>query len=242
MEKSRAVCDLDLSKSNEASSTDLNRGFLVDKSLSVSASLLDLPPEGQRWHVSCSGVVVEYTEASTSSFTSWTHSPTLLSPSVFPESQIGQSETPKLAIPVGSKSSTPCEGENVKKMMILGGPVEHTSVDQAASQFPWEISLIKPGPINSPCNPESSLLDEPTWSPKYQPASASLFEISSLGCSGISPNVSDGAQRFWKEASVLRSNQASSDRFSEHVTEVWWQKNAANLSPYASKTNWSLST
>uniref|UniRef100_A0A3B3T442 Si:ch73-303b9.1 n=1 Tax=Paramormyrops kingsleyae TaxID=1676925 RepID=A0A3B3T442_9TELE len=149
-----------LSKSNEASSsTDLNRGFLVDKSLSVSASLLDLPPEGQRWHISCSGIVVEYTEASPSSFASWTHSPTLLSPSVFPESHIGPSETPKLsnAIPVGSKSSTPCEGENVKKM-ILGGPVEHASVDQAASQFSWEISLIKSGPISSPCNPESSLL------------------------------------------------------------------------------------
>lgn len=158
----------------------------------MSASLLDLHPEGQRRHISCSGIVVEYTEANASSFTSWTHSPILLSPSVFPELHITQSETSKLGntLPVDSKSSTPCAWKNVK-MMILGGPVEHSSVDQAASQCSWEISLLKSGPISSPCNSESSMLDEPTWSPKYQPGSASLFEISSLGCSGISPNVSD---------------------------------------------------
>ncbi|KAJ8361290.1 hypothetical protein SKAU_G00178150 [Synaphobranchus kaupii] len=243
MDKRKVFSDVAASRSGEGSPLlDLNTGFFLDPGSSVSAPSIDLHQSRQSVHMSRSEIVVEYTEVYSSTLAPPCHSANGLSPSLAlqVQSPLTQERTPEpnmvLTVPMETRSSTPREGEHLKKH-ALASSLDLSCIDLTVSQPSWELSLIKHASDSPHCTQESSLLDEPTWSPKCQSAFPSLAEISSLIWSGTPPqtSVSTESHKPWRETVLLGLSQTPSVNTSDH-----WQKHTSVLLPCAQNKDLSV--
>lgn len=199
---------LDLSKSSEGLSlSELDRGFYLDQSLSVSALSMETSVGTICFP---KGIVVEFsdTNASISNLESLPNSPSVLSPSLVSQQSTPAPRTFTLELPlrVQGKSSTPTQ-EVLLKKPVLASSLNLSSMDLTTTHPSWEVSLIKPV-SDSPKLALESTEFEMTWSPKNQSVHPVVAEISSLMCSGTPPatTLSDG-QKSWRETLPLSSVQ-----------------------------------
>ncbi|XP_041944708.1 uncharacterized protein si:ch73-303b9.1 [Alosa sapidissima] len=201
-----AHSSIDLSKNSEGLSlSELDRGFYLDQSLSVSALSMETSAATMRFP---KGVVVEFSDnnASINNFESFPNSPNVLSPSLVSQQSTPTPYTYNLELPfrVQGKSSTPTQV--FLKKPVLASSLNLSSVDLTTTNPSWEVSLINPISDSPKLALESTSL-ELTWSPKNQ-SGQPVAEISSLTCSGTPPAtaLSDG-QKSWRETLPLGSVQ-----------------------------------
>ncbi|KAL2090769.1 hypothetical protein ACEWY4_013032 [Coilia grayii] len=204
---------LDLSKISESLSlSDLNMGFCVHPSSSVSAlemsaSTIHFPKE----------ILVEFSNINTSSTINpdlLPPSPIVVSPSLAPQQSplVLPTHTLKLPLTLQGKSAALLEQELLKTPILTSSP-NLSSLNLSATN--WEVSQIRPASVGHKIELESTEL-ELTWSPRNQLDSritSVVAEVSSLVCSATPPPVaslSDG-QRSWKETLPLECVQEGTE-------------------------------
>ncbi|XP_062400390.1 uncharacterized protein si:ch73-303b9.1 [Sardina pilchardus] len=205
---------VDLSKNSEGLSlSELDRGFYLDQSLSVSALSMETSAATRRFP---KGIVVEFSDSngSINNLESFPNSPGVLSPSLVSQQSTPTPYTYNLELPfrVQGKSSTPTQ-EMLLKKPVLASSLNLSSMDLTTTHPSWEVSLINPISDSPKLALESTSL-ELTWSPRNQSGQPTVAEISSFMCSGTPPatTLSDG-QKSWRETlplgSVLEEEQES---------------------------------
>ncbi|XP_012694005.1 uncharacterized protein si:ch73-303b9.1 [Clupea harengus] len=188
---------IDLSRNSEGLSSEMDKGFYLDQSLSISALSMETSAGPIRFP---KGIVVEFSDTNNSNLESLTTSPRVLSPSLVSRQStpVPHTYTLKLPFTLLGKSSTPTESTLLLKKPILASSLDLSSMDLTTTQPSWEVSLIKPGSDSPKLALESSEL-EFIWSPRNQSGHPTVAEISSLMCSGTPP---DG-HKSWKETLPL---------------------------------------